>query len=222
VVEKVRALRFILFVVAIAAPAMQSTARAHQLDEYIQATLVEISPEGIRLSINMTPGAEVADQVWAAIDLDKNGKISEAEAAQYATAVRRDLDVELDHRSADAAVVMSTFPDAAAMREGTEIVQLEFDLGTGPLAAGTHTLTFKNEHMPKISAYLFNAAMPKTKAVEILRQTRNKNQSAGEIEFSIAGAAKAKFSPEQIWLMVLFGAIAVAMIKAVSRGRLRG
>src|SRR4051812_11720493 len=35
----------------------------HQLDEYIEATLVAIEPGDIRLQINLTPGVEIADQV---------------------------------------------------------------------------------------------------------------------------------------------------------------
>jgi hypothetical protein len=54
----------------------------------------------------------------------------------------------------------------------------------GALAAGAHRLTLENRHLPTISVYLINAAQPRFAAVQITKQKRNQNQSAGEIEFS--------------------------------------
>src|SRR5262249_53406279 len=64
---------------------------AHRLDEYLQATLVSIEPNAIRLQINLTPGVAVAEPVLARIDLDRDGVISTNEAAAYAEMLKRDL-----------------------------------------------------------------------------------------------------------------------------------
>jgi hypothetical protein len=42
----------------------------------------------------------------------------------------------------------------------------------------------ENRHLPAVSVYLLNAALPKSGSLEILAQKRNDNQSAGEIEFA--------------------------------------
>ncbi len=39
--------------------ALPSTADAHRLDEYLQATLVDIEPGVLRLRINLTPGVDI-------------------------------------------------------------------------------------------------------------------------------------------------------------------
>ena len=59
-----------------AGAAAAPTAYAHVLDEYLQSTLVIIEPGDIRLSIHLTPGVEIADQVLAHIDQDRDGTIS--------------------------------------------------------------------------------------------------------------------------------------------------
>src|ERR1041385_4307254 len=52
---------------------------AHRLDECLQATLVVIEPDRIRLQMNFTPGVAVAEQVLAQIDTDHDGTISTKE-----------------------------------------------------------------------------------------------------------------------------------------------
>src|SRR5579862_2598883 len=63
--------------------AFSSTALAHRLDEYLQATLVTIDPVEIRFQINLTPGVEVADEVLDQVDRDHDGVISTNEASAY-------------------------------------------------------------------------------------------------------------------------------------------
>ena len=61
---------------------------------------------------------------------------------------------------------------------------MEFSAISGPLAAGPHRLTLENRHLTTMSVYLINAAQPRFATVQITRQKRNENQSAGEIEFT--------------------------------------
>jgi len=72
---------------------------AHRDDQYLQATLVAIEPNGIRLQINLTPGVAVAEQVIAGIDRDCDGVISKSEAATYAELLKRDLTLGMDGRN---------------------------------------------------------------------------------------------------------------------------
>lgn len=160
---------------------------AHRLDEYLQATLVSIEPGKIRFEINLTPGVAVADQVLAQIDRDHDGVISTNEAAAYADSLRHDLGVRLDGHEVGLNCDSFTFPAPAELRTGLGIILLEFSVKTGTLASGAHKLSFENRHLPKISVYLFNAALPRHHFFQITGQKRNETQSNGEITFDFHG-----------------------------------
>jgi hypothetical protein len=128
----------------------------------------------------------VAEGVLARIDRDHDGVISTNEAAAYTESLRRDLTLLLDSHEVALHLTGSTFPVPAELRTGWGIIQLEFSAMIGPLSAGAHKLTLKNRHLPSLSVYLVNAAKPQSGLVQITRQTRNKQQSTGEIEFVIS------------------------------------
>ena len=54
---------FHFLVIFLALLARPERAAAHQLDEYLQGTLVAIEPGEIRLQMNLTPGVAVAEKV---------------------------------------------------------------------------------------------------------------------------------------------------------------
>jgi hypothetical protein len=167
--------------------ALPSGALAHRLDEYLQATLVAIEPEGIKLMINLTPGVAVAEAVLEQIDFNRDGQVSESEAATYCELLRRDLTLRLDAEELELEAVGAVVPTPAELRTGEGILQLEFAAATS-LDAGRHLLVLENRHHPAIGVYLFNAAVPKSRSIEIARQRRNDDQSVGEIRFSFAPA----------------------------------
>ena len=185
---------------------LPSAVFAHRDDQYLQATLVAIEPSGVRLQINLTPGVAVAEQVIAPIDRDRDGTISAQEAAAYAELLKRDLTLRMDGRKLELKLTASEFVPPAELRTGSGIIQMEFSAILGPLAAGPHRLTLENRHLTKMSVYLINAARPRFATVEITRQKRNDNQSAGEIEFTFhplrpkvaASAGPLKFGDENI------------------------
>ncbi len=165
--------------------AFPSAASAHRLDEYLQATLVAIEPSEIRLQINLTPGVAVADQVLAMIDRDRDGVTSGKEEEDYAESLKRDLTVRLDRRAVDLKLTASSFPPSTELRAGNGVIQLEFSLKASRITAGLHELTFENRHLPAVSVYLANAALPRSDAIQVTRQKRSANQSMSEIEFTI-------------------------------------
>jgi hypothetical protein len=178
----VEALTRLLLLALLAFP---SAVAAHRLDEYLQATLVAIEPCDLRLQINLTPGVAVADQVLALIDRDRDGVISTKEAAAYAELLKRDLTVRLDQRDADLKLISSSFPEPTELRAGEGIIRLDFSTA-GPVTAGAHHFTIENRHLPAMSVYLVNAALPRSGAIQITSQKRNAGQSLGEIEFTVA------------------------------------
>jgi len=184
---------------------------AHRLDEYLQANLVSIEPGDIRLQINLTPGVAVADQVLSQIDRDHDGVISTNEAASYAESLKRDFYVQLDQRNLDLQITVFDVPEPADLRTGLGIIQLEFSAKIDSLPAGSHRLIVNNHHLPTTSVYLFNTALPKSALVKITKQSRNENQSLGEIDFTVdstAGSAKA------VAIVGLLAALSVIGIKA--------
>jgi len=165
--------------------ALPSTVLGHRLDEYLQATIAAIEPGGVRLEINLTPGVAVAERVLALIDHNHDGVISTNEATAYAELLKHDLVVQLDQRNVGLRLVAFNFPAPAELRTGSGIIQMEFSVSTDALPDGAHRLTLLNSHLPALSVYLFNAALPKSGAVRINSQKRNKIQSFGEIEFTL-------------------------------------
>ncbi len=165
--------------------AFPSAAAARRLDEYLQATLVAIEPGEVRLQINLTPGVAVAGQILALIDSDRDGAISPEEAAAYAELLKRDLAVRLDRRDVELNLTASSFPTPAELRAGDGIIRLDFSTTASPVAAGVHELTLENRHLPAVSVYLVNAALPKSGSIQVTGQKRNADQSVGEIEFTV-------------------------------------
>jgi len=164
--------------------AVPSAVFAHRDDQYLQATLMDIAPSGVTLQINLTPGVAVAEQVIAEIDRDRDGAISKNEAASYAKLLKGDLTLRMDGRKLELKLSASEFVPPAELRTGSGIIQMEFSAIFSPLAAGSHRVTLENRHLTTMSVYLINAAQPRFATVQISRQKRNANQSAGEIEFT--------------------------------------
>ena len=157
---------------------------AHQLDEYLQATLVKIEPGAVRLLVNLTPGVEVAGPLLTEIDRDGDGVISPTEAATYAETVRGDLVLRLDEREMRLKAVVRDFPSPGELRSGWGIIQLEFTADFAALSNGAHRLLFQNRHRHNTSVYLVNAALPPEDLYKVTAQKRTFRQSTGEIKFT--------------------------------------
>ena len=180
-------LRRLLLLALLAVP---SASFAHRLDEYLQATLVAIDPRGVRLQLNLTPGVAVAEQVLVLIDRNRDGAISTHEAAAYAEVVKHDLRLRVDGQKVALKLAASLFPAPAALRTGWGIIQMEFSATPGPLAAGARRLALGNRHLAPVSVYLLNAVQPSSATLQITRQKRTDNQSAGDIDFTFYPSAR--------------------------------
>ncbi|QDU90468.1 hypothetical protein Pla175_38730 [Pirellulimonas nuda] len=156
----------------------------HQLDELVQATLVDVTPSAVHLSINLSPGVEIAEKVIALADRDADGVISTAESEAYARGLTSDLAVSLDGHELTLKVHSARFPDVAELQSGWGVIQIELAAPFWWLASGRHTLSFQNKHQRDLSVFLFNAAMPGSQLIEIEGQHRNADQSEGSIDFA--------------------------------------
>jgi hypothetical protein len=127
--------------------------------------------------------------VLARIDRD-DGVISKDEAGAYAELLKRDLSVRLDGHNVGLKLTGYEFPKPSELRSGLQIIQVKFT-ATIDFDAGPHELIVENSHLPTASVYLFNAAKSKSGSVQVTRQSRNTDQSVGEIEFILTPPSKA-------------------------------
>lgn len=167
------------------------SATAHRLDEFLQATFIEVGTNQISLSLSLTPGVDVAQQLIPLIDGNHDGSLSPQEIAVYSERVRTGLSLTVDSRSQSLVLAGSKFPDVTEMKEGVGVISLQFTALTTNFSAGTHRLRFANGHQTNISVYLANALVPGSKSITIGRQIRDFRQTTLEFEFTVAPGAEA-------------------------------
>jgi len=160
-------------------------ARAHRLDEYLQATRVSVATNRVDVSIDLTPGVAVADQVMAAIDTDRDGRVTEDERAAYTRRVLKDIRVRLDDQVLALNVAESSFPNLLEIKAGLGVIHIKATATVGPLTAARHVFSLTNAHLPSISVYLVNALVPKNPSIRITKQTRDELQKDYRLEFGV-------------------------------------
>lgn len=198
-------------VVAALCLALPSTARAHRLDEYLQASRVAIDRDRIDVEIDLTPGVAVAAQVLSAIDTDHDGSISGTEAGLYASAVIDALTLELDGHAERLQLTSQRFPDPDAMTEGTGTIQLRASAAAAAGRSGTHHLLFRNPYRADIGAYLANPLVPRDAAIEILGQERDVRQHDLRIEYRVHSSWKWALSWTGIAVLAVAGLVGMRL-----------
>jgi hypothetical protein len=167
---------------------LATQAWAHRLDEYLQSVRVSVATNRIGLSMELTPGVAVVDQVLAVIDKDRDGRVSEAEVAAYAQRVLEEIQVGLDGKVLAMTLTDTSFPTLEGVRKGMCVIRIKANASVKPLSVGNHTLHLTNAHMPAISVYLVNALTPKDRAIKVRKQTRDKLQTTYRLEFSVGSS----------------------------------
>jgi len=170
-----------------------TTALAHEVDEYVQATTIAVEKGRVRLEMRLLPGIDVYPAVRAAIDADGDGAFSEAEQRAYVERVLRDLSLGVDGAPLALRLVGSTFASTEELRRGRGEIVLDFEARIPP-GGGDRRLTFENHHLSQVAAYLVNALVPSDPDISITRQTRSYDQSSYRLDYAQAGAAPAPVS----------------------------
>jgi hypothetical protein len=158
---------------------------AHRLDEYLQATRISVATNRVDLSLELTPGVAVADQVLAVIDKNGDGRVSSEEAGAYAQHVLKDIQIKLDEKALALTVIETSLPAFQEMKAGTGILRIKATASVALLSPGKHTLSLTNAHLPAISVYLVNALTPKDRAIQITKQTRDELQRNYRLELRV-------------------------------------
>jgi hypothetical protein len=180
-----------------------TTASAHRLDEYLQATIISVEKDRIQTQIRLAPGVAVFPTVIANIDSDADGVISEAEQLAYAERVLGDLSLTIDGDRLQLRLVSSKFATIEEMKEGRGEIQLEFNADV-PRGGPDRRLIFENKHQSRIAAYLVNCLVPRDPDIRVTAQDRNYQQSFYQLDYVQAGvrsgAVSASWWPNSGWL----------------------
>ncbi|HXJ40913.1 MAG TPA: hypothetical protein VNH18_16655, partial [Bryobacteraceae bacterium] len=163
---------------------MPSATEAHRLDEYLQATLISVERDTVKLEVNLTPGVAILPAILERIDSDRDGVISEREERDYTEVVAADLTLSLDDHPLKLVLTDSRFDPWSEMREGRGVIRLRFEAELPHGNQTTHKLHFENRHQPLISAYLVNSLVPSDKFIHIQSQQRDYFQTNFRLAYS--------------------------------------
>ena len=189
-------------------------ASAHRLDEYLQAMRVDVRPEGIVLELDLTPGANIAADVLAAIDPDGDGTIDRTEADAYVTTVLRSLDVAVDGERLTVGLVNRTLPSLDDLRAGDGVIRVTAT-ADAVQSRGRHRVRVANGYRNDVGVYLANALRPDPGPVTIASQSRDPGQQALTIDYLIEGPLITRTS--MAWTV-----IAVLLIGCCAYWRVQG
>lgn len=196
--------------------ALQATAAAHVLDEYVQAAQIALAHEGVRVELRLTPGALVADRVYALIDIDGDGRISPLEEQAYARRVIEDVALEVDGRRASLRLKGSEFPSRRELDEGVGAIRLELTADADLVTAGEHRLSFRNDHLPELGVYLVNALVPKASEIKLGGQERDPLQREMRLSLHVTSAGT---RGPRLWTGVLM--LCVCLVLLIPRWKRR-
>jgi len=165
---------------------MPAPARAHRLDEYLQATRLSIDVDRVDVEIDLTPGVSVAREVFDVIDVNHDGRVSVAERDAYAAAVSRSIALSIDDRPIPIVDATLRVPEFADMSEGVGTIRLRASATLAAVGSGRHRLTYVNRHRPEGSVYLVNALVPSDPRIHIATQERDAAQHQLTLDYDVA------------------------------------
>lgn len=170
-------------VCALLALGLAECASAHRLDEYLQATLIGVTREGIELEIRLTPGVAMMPVWMAVVDQDRDGRISASEQRAYVDRVVREVELRVDGVPAPLSLIESSFPPLESMREGLGSIAIKLRT-----ARSGHELRFENRHLPQVSVYLVNCLAAPSDGLVVKGQQRDEAQKSIAFDYAFAGA----------------------------------
>jgi len=183
-----------------------ASAEAHRLDEYLQATRLDISRNRVVVELDLTPGVLVASQIFATIDSDGDGRVSPTEIEDYARRVLRDLSLRVDDRPCALTLTRAESPSWDEIRDGEGTIHLEAFADT-PLARGVHRIRYANMHESASGVFLVNALKPSTDALVIRAQRRDVQQRVIDLDVDVGTS----FDAATWWVIPIAGLGALLM-----------
>ena len=169
--------------------ATAAPARAHRLDEYLQATRLSIDVERVSLEIDLTPGVAVAPEVFAWIDTNRDSQISNAEGEAYARQLLHSVVLSVDDRPVPITLVEIDVPQFSEMRLGVGSIRVRATASVTTTNSGHHQLSFLNTHRLESSVYLVNALVPADPRIQLGGQQRDHAQHGLMLDYSVVADA---------------------------------
>ena len=176
--------RVVAAALAIVLHAAGTSADAHRLDEYLQATTFSIEKDHVRIDMRLVPGVLVVREVLAMIDTDRNGIVSDAEMRAYAQRLQRDLSLAVDAKPLHLRLVSSSADDVEILNAGVGEIRFRFVADVPPVGA-QRRLVFENKHHGAIGSYLVNCLVPVDPNFRITAQKRNPPQSWYQLDYTV-------------------------------------
>ena len=164
--------------------ALRASARAHRLDEYLQATTIALAHDHILLHLRLTPGVDVAENVIRQIDRNGDGRLSFAERQSYVWQITQRLSFSLNGHSDRLLAEVAKFPSLTAMRTGTGVIDLQIRIQTG-LQKGNYHLAYNNRGAGPETVWLVNCLQPQDPEIHIVQQKRSETQSSYLLDFAV-------------------------------------
>lgn len=178
-----RALTALLSMLAVLSVTAEAAAHAHH---YGQSAFVTVSPAGVKVELDLSPGALVADQVVRLLDADGDGHISEGELRSYSDVLLRDVSVRIDGEPVALELASRDVPEPSHLATGEDRLRLSFTAAVPALSPGPHHLLLRNAHRPVPSAHQAHA-LAGDASVRIGKQRRDAAQDELSADFEVDG-----------------------------------
>ena len=163
------------------------------------------------LEIDLTAGVAVAPEVFASIDTDRDGQISDAEGDAYARQMLRSVMLSVDGRPAPVTLIEIRFPQFREMSLGVGTIQVRATANVSATGAGRHQISYLNTHRSEGSVYLVNALIPADPRIQIAGQQRDPAQHRLTLDYTVRAEAS--------WARTgsLLAALAMAGVLGITR-----
>jgi hypothetical protein len=198
---------------------------AHRLDECLQATRVSVFQGHLRIQTYVTPGTLLAAAVFASIDADGSGAISESEGREYAEKFLRGMTLQMDGVVEPLALISSHYPTMRELMDGEAMIRFEMS-AAAPVKSGHHRVLLQNNNDPATSIYLANAMLPEDTAISIVHQDRDQTQRSLAVEYDLRSPMSATTGASVVWTSsltgILLGLGAVFIVRKYLRRRSTG
>ena len=159
-------------------------ASGHRLDEYLQATRIDIGLDRVLVEVDLTPGASLAADVLSSLDSNGDGTIDFDEERAYVGGFLERFELAIDGKRRTLSPVSAHFPPPGDLLDGAGVVRLTLT-ADGGAARGRHRLVVRNLYRSDVGVYLANALRPTAREIAVSAQHRDPKQHQLEIDYLV-------------------------------------
>lgn len=174
---------------------LAGTAEAHPHSYVDQQAMISVGLDAVVLTVRIVPSFEDGAAIFALIDADGNGVVSDREAAVFGAAVVKRAELEIDGRRFALRAATSTVPSKDRVSTGFGMIEVE---AVAPIALGSgsdHRLAFSIGYQEFAHDWLIQPFFYRSfvDATSMRRVERTQSGNRVAIAFSSASALAASF-----------------------------